>query len=151
METIDTNLPQAVDVGIIEDDAAILEVITECLSDQGLSVQAYPLGWLAHVAIRNSAPRVLIFDVRLPGVTGIQLFDLLRADPKTAGIPVIFLTADPEKVRDELPAYTEKGAVIVAKPFYVSEILELVTRMLVDIERATSADRQTASTPPEVK
>lgn len=130
MVSTDANIPRTVDVGIIEDDTGIQQVVREFLEDEGLKVDVYPLGWLAHASIRQAPPKVLIFDVRLPEVSGIQLFDLLRADPKTYDIPVIFLTANPEKVREELPTYEKKGAVILAKPFLVTDLLELVTGLL---------------------
>jgi DNA-binding response OmpR family regulator len=119
-----------VDVCIIEDDAAIQEVVTVALEEEDLRVVVCPLGWLAHLCIRRQPPRVVILDVQMPSVDGIQLFYSLRADPKTRTLPVIFLTANPQKVRQELPNYADLGAVIVPKPFNVAELLELVTQAL---------------------
>ena len=66
----------------------------------------------------------------MPSVDGIQLFYLLRGDPTTKDIPVIFLTAYPEKVRNELPNHLDMGAVILPKPFNTGKLLELVGKAL---------------------
>ena len=115
---------------VVEDDAALRGLITTILEDANVSVEACPLGWQAHACIRKILPKVIILDVRMPSVDGIQLFYLVRADPTTASIPVIFLTANPATVHDELPNYEEMGAVLLPKPFHIPKLLELVRTAL---------------------
>lgn len=125
--TIPRGKPRSlVDVCVVEDDCAIQEVVNGVLEDADINVDACPVGWKAHAHIRRNCPKLVILDVHMPTVDGIQLFYLLRADPKTQAIPVIFLTAHPQRVRRELPNFEELGAVLLPKPFMIDELLELV-------------------------
>ena len=111
---------------MIEDDSALRELVTILLDEANLSVEAWPLDWNAHHCIRTNLPKVVILDVQMPIINGIQLFHVLRADPRTRHIPVIFLTANPETVRLEVPNYQDLGAALLSKPFDIRELLELV-------------------------
>ena len=115
-----------IQVVVVEDDSNVREAITAILDDENISVEACPLGWQAHACIRKSRPKVVILDVRMPTVDGLQLFYLLRADPATQHIRVIFLTANPKRVYDEVPNHHELGAVVLPKPFDLQELLDLV-------------------------
>ena len=111
---------------MVEDDPAIRELVTIVLDEANITVKACSLGWTAHRCIRTHQPDVVLLDLQMPEVDGIQLFDLLREDPKTKHIPVIFLTATPEKLRYDLPNYQDLGAVLLPKPFRLTDLLELV-------------------------
>ena len=119
-----------VDVCIIEDDGMIQELVNQILEDVGIHAETCPLGWNAHRWIRERCPKVVILDVQMPEVDGIQLFYLLRADPRTHTIRVIFLTANPQKVLQELPNYGEMGAEILPKPFVIDDLLKIVRQDL---------------------
>ena len=66
----------------------------------------------------------------MPGVDGIDLFFKLRADPDSAQLPVIFLTANHHVLERRLADYAARGALLVRKPFRVDELVEVVTRAL---------------------
>jgi DNA-binding response OmpR family regulator len=119
-----------VDVLVVEDDTALRDLIIAVLQDEHIRVEGGALGWEAHRWIRERCPKVVILDIAMPDVDGIQLFYLLRADPQTRELPVIFLTAYPQKVHDELPNYEEMRAVLVAKPFDVESLLAVVRAAL---------------------
>lgn len=119
-----------VDVVLIDDDTAIRDLIREVLQDEHLHVEASTLGWKAQRRIREVCPKLVILDIEMPDVDGIQLFYLLRADPRTCEIPVIFLTANPSKVHKELPNYEEMKAVLMAKPFDIESLLAAVSATL---------------------
>ncbi len=82
----------------------------------GFKVQVCGSGQEALVAVRDFAPDLVLLDVMMPGMDGPSTLARLRADPATAAIPVIFLTAKvqpPEVVR-----YQSLGALdVIAKPF----------------------------------
>jgi DNA-binding NarL/FixJ family response regulator len=120
-----------VDVCMLEDDVALRDLVTTVLDEQRISVRMCPLGMNAHLCIRQSRPKVVILDVQAPQVNGIDVFNMMRADPTTNAIPVIFLTANPKKVRYELPDYEAMGATVVPKPFEPQQLVDLVqTRIL---------------------
>jgi CheY-like chemotaxis protein len=118
-----------VDVVMLDDDAVMLDLVHAWLDELHISMKACQLGWHAQSCIRKANPRVVILDIEMPDVDGIQLFYLLRADPRTRDIPVIFLTGYPHKVTSELPNYQEMDAVLVPKPF-VGRLIESVTSAL---------------------
>lgn len=97
------------------------------LKDEDIRVELCSIGWKAQQCIRTTRPKVVILDVEMPEINGIQLFYLVRADPQTRDIPVIFLTAHPHKVYDELPNYEEMNAVVMQKPFEIDALLQQVT------------------------
>ena len=119
-----------VDVLIVEDDTAIQQVVNDVLTEVDIRAEVCPFGWQAHLYIRQTQPKVVILDVQLPLVSGIDLFYLLRGDPRTSTIPVIFLTANPQKVRWEIPNYQDMGAVILAKPFNIDALVATVATAL---------------------
>ena len=127
----DSVSPSPIDVLVIEDDTPIQQIIIDVLGDANIRAEACPLGWQAHRCIRNAQPRAVILDVRLPLVSGIDLFYLLHADPSTFTIPVIFLTANPQRVRSEIPNYREMGAVVMEKPFRGDALVATVRSTLV--------------------
>ena len=93
--------------------------------------ESCPHGRKAHACIRNKQPQVVILDIQMPGVDGIQLFHLLRADPSTQAIPVIFFTANVHVLRERLPDYQALGAELLPKPFHVDKLVDSVTPALV--------------------
>ena len=113
-------------VALIEDNVAIQELVTMALNNVDIMVEICPLGWQAQRCIRNNLPHVIILDVNMPNVDGIKLFYFLRGDAKTASIPVIFLTANPMKVGEELPNYEAMDAVVLPKPFHYRDLVDIV-------------------------
>jgi putative two-component system response regulator len=73
-------------------------------------------------------PDLLILDIDLPGLNGLDVFDLLRNDRHWQGVPVLFLTALPEKAAS---ANASAGVhEVMAKPFDVEDMLARVDRLM---------------------
>ena len=115
---------------VVDDEPALTEVICAALEDAGLSAQGCTQAAEAFWFIQRAQPKVAILDVRMPGVDGITLLQQLRADPATAGLPVLFLTAHADEVTKRLPHYAALGAHLVAKPFALDQLLGLVQQTL---------------------
>lgn len=118
------------DVIVVDDDPPIVETVCEILADHHIAAASCPLGWTAQQCIRQQQPKVVMLDVQMPAVSGIELFYLLRSDPKTRHIPVIFFTANPAKVVEEIPNFRAMAAELLPKPFHMDKLLELVGRSL---------------------
>ena len=69
---------------------------------------------------------MVILDVRMPGVDGITLLQQVRADPDTAGLPVLFLTANADQMHQRLPHYAALGAQLLVKPLALDQLVDLV-------------------------
>lgn len=93
---------------------AVAKLALELLG--GFQVQICANGQEALQTARDFMPDLILLDVMMPGMDGPSTLGHLRADPATAGIPVIFLTA---KVQlDEVVYYQSLGALnVIAKPF----------------------------------
>jgi CheY-like chemotaxis protein len=81
---------------IVDDDASMRELIALQLSSGRYSVDMAEDALAASYAVVEEQPDLIICDVGLPCMDGIEFVTALRADPATDGIPVIFLTAGDE-------------------------------------------------------
>lgn len=78
---------------VVDDDSMSLELVTELLRQEGYQVLA---ATTAEVGLRLTAaqrPDLILMDLQLPGMTGYEAIRRLKADPVTAAIPVLALTA----------------------------------------------------------
>ncbi len=117
-------------VVIVDDEPAIVEAVCDVLDDADVSAVACPHGRKVHACIQKMQPALVILDVQMPGVDGIQLFRQLREDPSLAETAVLFLTANREIVDQALPDYTGRGATLIAKPFQVQDLVGQIMKVL---------------------
>lgn len=117
-------------VVIVDDEPAIVEAVCDVLDDADVFAVACPHGRRVHMCIQKMRPDLVILDVQMPGVDGIEVFQALRADPATESLPVIFFTANADKLRQRLPDYQAMGAVLLPKPFRVDKLLAMVHKAL---------------------
>jgi two-component system, OmpR family, response regulator len=111
---------------VVEDDPDIQTVIELCLRRfGGYMVQVCGAPQEAVGAAESFGPDLILLDVMMPGMDGLETLEMLRQTEATARIPVIFMTA---KVRPhEIERYTELGALgVVAKPFEPDGLAETV-------------------------
>ena len=71
-----------------------------------------------------------MFDVQMPGMDGIQIFQRMRAHPQSTATTVIFLTPNSHLVSQRVPDYREQNATLLPKPFDVVALLDLVQSFL---------------------
>ena len=118
-------------VVVVDDEQPIVDIVCEVLDDAGLAAVSCVHGHEAFGCIRRTQPHVVILDVQMPGVDGIQIFRTMRSDPKTSSIPVIFFTANASKLKTWLPEYKQMGAQLLPKPFDLEKLLTMVNQSLV--------------------
>jgi len=130
---------------VVEDEEQIREMIRFALEKAGLAVTGVESGEEALDTVRRERPDLVLLDLMLPGVDGLEVCRRLRTDRETAGIPLIILSArDEEK---DIVAGLEYGADdYLTKPFSPSI---LVARVRAVLRRrgtvAPAADRDTIS------
>ncbi|PRY18196.1 response regulator [Kineococcus rhizosphaerae] len=114
---------------VVEDDPDIRQLVELRLRGLGHRVVSAPSGpeALAVIADRG-APEVVVLDVAMPGMTGLEVLRTLRAQPEHADLPAIFLSA---RVRPEdIAAGEELGALYLTKPFVVSALAGAIDKAL---------------------
>lgn len=123
---------------VVDDEPAIVEVVRDALEDVDVTTVGCIHGTEAYACIQREQPRLVILDVQMPGVDGVEVFRIMRADSNTRSIPVIFLTANAEKLKQRLPEYEGLGAALLPKPFSVVRLLAMVEAALVEHRRTDS-------------
>jgi len=118
-----TDRPTAV---VVDDERPIVDMVCDVLEDVGIDAVPCQHGKEAYVCIRRKQPRVVILDIQMPVVDGIQVFEQMRAEPATADIPVVFFTANAHILRQRLPNYTTMNAQFLPKPFNVEALITAV-------------------------
>ncbi len=122
--------PQDKLVVVVDDEVPLVDVICAALQEDGCQTTGCVRGQDAYATIRQTQPQLVILDIHMPGVDGVQVFRLLRADPATLHIPVIFLTANAPVLAQRLPDYQRMGARLLPKPFAIEDLLSAVDAML---------------------
>ena len=100
----------------VEDDEDILELIQYNLRKEGYRVTGVTTGEEALDEVRLSVPDLMVLDLMLPGIDGLDVCKRLRADPKTHAVPIVMLTAKGEE--SDIVIGLELGADdYITKPF----------------------------------
>ncbi|WP_254898218.1 SpoIIE family protein phosphatase [Kitasatospora sp. NA04385] len=114
---------------VVDDNADMRDYLTRVLGGAGHRVTAVGDGDRALAAVRSAAPDLVISDVMMPGTDGLQLVAALRADPRTAVLPVLLLSA--RAGRDDALDGFESGADdYLVKPFAAADLLARVRAAL---------------------
>ena len=112
---------------LIEDEPNIAEAIRFLLSREGLRVSHLAQGDTALEQMRADRPDLVIVDHMLPGLSGLEIVQDLRADPTLSALPVIMLTA---RGRDRQIAEQAGVDRFIAKPFANADILAEVRAIM---------------------
>ncbi len=114
---------------LCDDEVHILRAAQFKLSRAGFDVECAHNGLAAWDAICRRKPDLVVTDLQMPGLNGLELIERIRQDPRTQQIPVIMLTAKGYEL--ELHASSEPDVVaVLAKPFSPRALLQLVTDTL---------------------
>jgi FixJ family two-component response regulator len=124
-------------VFVVDDDRAVRESLRRLLTSVGMTVEVFPSAQAFLAARRVEAPGCLVLDVRLPGLSGLDLQRELAGTNAT--LPIIFLTGHgdiPMSVRA-----MKAGAIeFLTKPFREQDLLDTI-RQAFERDRATRAER----------
>lgn len=114
---------------VVEDEADIREVIEHNLRREGYTVRATPDGEEGLHLAQTTAPDLVLLDLMLPGLDGVEVCRRLKADPLTHAIPIIMVTAKGEE-SDIVLGLGVGADDYVAKPFSPKELLARVRAVL---------------------
>ena len=116
-------------VTLVEDEPAIAEILQYNLEREGFTVEVIHEGDHALVAIRKHPPDLLILDLMLPGLDGLEITRVLKRDPATAQTPLIMLTARDEEI-DRIVGLELGADDYITKPFSPREVVLRVKAVL---------------------
>jgi DNA-binding response OmpR family regulator len=123
---------------VVEDDHDISDLIVRYLQKAGHTVEAVTSGSAVLPRVRAMPPDAIVLDLMLPGMDGLLVCQALRADPATAAIPVIMLTARGEEA-DRIRGLELGADDYVTKPFSPKELTARVTALLRRAQRYSGA------------
>ncbi|MGB7057135.1 MAG: diguanylate cyclase, partial [Geitlerinemataceae cyanobacterium] len=121
----------------MDDSPENLHLLTKILIKQGYKVRQAKNGMMALQSAQLLPPDVILLDIMMPGMDGYEVCQHLKANPKTAEIPVIFLSSL-NGVFDKVKAFQMGGVDYISKPFQFEEVIARVQNQLVLV----SAQRQ---------
>ncbi len=117
------------DILVVDDTRENLRLLATMLSEAGYKVRKAINGAIALRAVEVAKPDLILLDIRMPGIDGYEVCQRIKANPQTAEIPIIFLSAL-DDVFDKVKAF-EVGAVdYITKPFELPEVLVRIKTQL---------------------
>jgi two-component system phosphate regulon response regulator PhoB len=114
---------------IIEDENDLAELVAFNLEKEGYRSLIAPDGPSGLEAARNNSPDLILLDIMLPGMSGIEICKVLKGKEKTARIPVIMMTAKGEEI-DRVVGFEVGADDYVIKPFSPRELLLRIKAVL---------------------
>jgi phosphate regulon transcriptional regulator PhoB len=114
---------------VVDDETDLVELVSYNLKKEGFFVDSASDGESALAKIRKDKYDLLILDLLLPGIQGIELCHILRNNPKTASLPIIMLTAKGEEI-DKIVGLEIGADDYVTKPFSPRELVARVKAVL---------------------
>ena len=123
---------------VVEDDPDIAQLVAHYLEKSGFAVDRLANGRDALVSIAAHAPDVLVLDLMLPQVDGLEICRVVRGNEATAGIPIIMLTARAEE-SDRIVGLEIGADDYLAKPFSPNELVARVRALVRRAQRAGPA------------
>jgi two-component system alkaline phosphatase synthesis response regulator PhoP len=112
---------------IVDDDEELLERITNCLSTEGFRVAQASDGIDAVSYLYANRPHVILIDLMMPRMSGVELIEQIRSEPSLAGVAIIAMSG----MRDMLARAREAGAdEVLHKPLDPTMIVRAIASAL---------------------
>jgi CheY-like chemotaxis protein len=115
------NLPKVL---VVDDDPAILEICSDLLQTEGYTVTVATNGQQALEQIRMNPPNVVLMDIMMPILDGVEACRQVKANPTTADIPIVLMSARTNLTRQSQDLASADA--LVAKPFDIDHLLNTI-------------------------
>ena len=114
---------------VVEDDPVILQLLEVNFEMEGFSVITAADGAIGYDQAVGAQPDIIVSDIMMPNVSGLDMLRQLRSNPETKGIPVILLSAKAQT--SDIQTGTDAGAdAYVTKPFEPLDLVDKVNALL---------------------
>jgi CheY-like chemotaxis protein/serine/threonine protein phosphatase PrpC len=114
---------------LVDDNPTNLKVLSANLSGLNYQLLTATTGERALVVAENALPELILLDINLPGISGFEVCTQLKNNPKTAHIPIIFLSAL-DDTQSKVKGFEVGGVDYVTKPFQREEVIARVQTQL---------------------
>jgi two-component system nitrogen regulation response regulator GlnG len=138
------NPAKALNVWIVDDDASIRWVLERALKQAGVDTVTFEDADAVLAALRREEPDVLVTDIRMPGKSGLDLLEEVRA--QRPRLPVIVMTAHSD-LDSAVAAYRGGAFEYLPKPFDIDQAVELVRRAAVPSDRTQTSSMESRRIP----
>ncbi|MGE5790933.1 MAG: phosphate regulon transcriptional regulator PhoB [Syntrophaceae bacterium] len=125
---------------IVDDEKDIVDLVAYNLEKEGYETLKALDGEKALQLVRTKTPDLVVLDLMLPGIQGLEVCKRIRKVPETAAIPIIMLTAKGEEI-DKVLGLEVGADDYITKPFSVKELLARVKAVLRRSEARRAADQ----------
>ena len=125
---------------VVDDEQDILHLVNYNLKKEGYLVEEAHTGDDALRMVRERPYQLVLLDLMLPGLSGMEVCRILKKDPETAGVPIIMLTARTEEM-DKVMGLETGADDYITKPFSVRELVARVKSVLRRVEGATAGHK----------
>jgi chemosensory pili system protein ChpA (sensor histidine kinase/response regulator) len=115
-------------VSIIEDDLDLGRAVGDVLEMLNFETELVADGSVAFDRIVARMPDLVLLDIHLPGASGVDILNQIRADVRLSKLKVVMVTAD--ALRAE--AVSDKADFVLLKPYSISQLSNLITRLIGD-------------------
>lgn len=126
---------------VVDDEKDIVDLIAYNLLKEGFTVDRAYDGEKALELMRKDPPGLVLLDLMLPGIQGMDVCRIIRKDPGTVSVPVIMLTAKNDEI-DKVLGLEIGADDYITKPFSVRELVARIRAVLRRSEVRRTADRQ---------
>jgi len=106
---------------IVDDDEGVIRLIERALSRHNHTIIAAANGLEAIQLLESESPDLVVLDLVMPKVNGLQVCRHMRGDPAYASIPILFLTAR-EAIDDKIAGFEAGADDYLTKPFHLAEL-----------------------------
>jgi two-component system nitrogen regulation response regulator GlnG len=131
-------------VWIVDDDRSIRWVFEKALAREGIPFRSFGLASEALESLATDAPQVLVSDIRMPGTSGLELLQTVKA--RFPSLPVIIMTAYSD-LESAVAAFQGGAFEYLPKPFDVDQAVELIRRALDESLREEASEEAPATSP----
>ncbi|HEX8537004.1 MAG TPA: response regulator, partial [Cystobacter sp.] len=108
---------------IVEDEFDVQQVVADVLKDEGYEVSVCGTGTEALRSLSEFRPDVVLLDVMMPVLSGLQVLEVMRKTPGLAQVPVILMSEAIPKA-----AHSQSWQLFLKKPFRLEQLLDAVSR-----------------------
>ncbi len=116
---------------VVDDEPQNIRILREILKASYLVLAATDGTQALALAKTAAPPDLILLDIMMPGIDGYEVLRRLKSEPKTAAIPVVFVTAKGE-IDDKLAGYARGGSDYVTKPLDPPFVLRVVQQRLAE-------------------